>query len=409
MTDGGVIEINSVREVPAPDQPLSVVVPLEDAATGSVEVGLGSDVHLTPAFADELSTELGMNASALRDQLARRFEVDPDQLIERVPSEGPKSQRGDVLRAALSENYGLPSSLLRGADRWEVTDVQSEATQRARVSFGRQGLRELQLTMSPDAAKDLKRGDVLIGTERLWHGGGALGLGRASVEFAPDPDPPAAAPIWIPVMRLHRPRHSSCEAAFTNQTKTTDSIDMKVEILGVGAGGGYEFGMTLKDEYVARTDCVETVIPAKLQLVPGKTLVNGTEIGYSIRAKVTDADVGAWRTRAIPHDQDDCERSGDALAGLISVPYNYSEAPKGDTDTQEISVESKAVGRMSVGLEVAGSVPINLGIDYERTTAQATTLRIVLATGVRYLAYAPTRHPAGALGRQIEICWTTKA
>ena len=245
--------------------------------------------------------------------------------------------------------------------------------------------------MSPEAAKDLKRGDVLIGTERLWRGGGALGLGRASVEFAPDPDPPAAAPILIPVMRLHRPRHSSCEAAFTNQTKTTDSIDMKVEILGVGAGGGYEFGMTLKDEYVARTDCVETVIPAKLQLIPGKTLVNGTEIGYSIRAKVTDADVSAWRTRAIPRDQDDCERSGDALAGLISVPYNYSEAPEGDTDTQEISVESKAVGRMSVGLEMAGSVPINLGIDYERTTQQATTLRIVLATGVRYLAM---RRPA---------------
>ena len=128
MTDGGAIEINSVREVPAPEQPLSVVVPLEDASTGSVEVGLGSDVHLTPTFADELSTELGMNASALRDQLAGRFGLDPDQLIGRDPSEVPRSQRGDVLRAALSENYDLPSSLLRGADRWEVTDVQAEAT-----------------------------------------------------------------------------------------------------------------------------------------------------------------------------------------------------------------------------------------------------------------------------------------
>ena len=408
MSDGAGVEINSVRELPAQDEPASVLVPLEDPGAAEVQVGLGSDVNLTPAFADELSMELGLNTSALRDQLTRRFGLDPDELIEGTTLEDPKSQRGDVLRAALSANYRLPSSLLRGADRWEVTDVRGRATEQAQVSFGRQGLRELQLTMSSDAAKDLKRGDVLMGTEALWSGGGALGLGRVSVEFAPDPDPPAAAPIFIPVMRLHRPRHADCEAAFANETETNDSIDMKVEVLGVGAGGGYEFGVTLKDEYVARTQCVETVIPARLQLVPGKTLVNGTEVGSGLRARITDVEPDKWKTRAIPLDQDDCGRSGEALTGLISLPYDFSEAPEGDTDTREISVESKAVGRMSVGLEIAGSVPIKLGIDYERTTRQATTLRITLATGVRYLAYAPTRHASGALGRQIEICWTTE-
>jgi hypothetical protein len=412
MTEGGKIEIDSVEEISGHEGPHSVLVPVVDGGeSGELSrVEIGEDLSLTPTLAAELAEDLGLDRDELSERFTHTVGATTDDLVSEGTIEAGPSHRDDVWRVALSEDYELPSSLLRGQDRWQVTAIDHLTEGTARVSFGRLGRRELDATLAGQAADELQPGDSVVGPEKLWQGrGGKLGLGRASVEFVPDPDPPKPVPIWVPLMRLHRPYGEGCTATYSSESADVRNVNLAVKILGVGAEGGFKVGVSLLDEYVARSACIETVIPAKLQLLPGKTVVNGTEVAYGIRAKVTEIEPEKQKPRRVPAEEDDCERSAAELDGFEVKPYDERELPETNTHTRAIGVERETFGRLSVGLEMAGSIPIKLGMDYERSSQQKTILRIELAGGRRYLAYAPIRRTGAKLEQQIEICWTTKA
>ena len=255
-----------------------------------------------------------------------------------------------------------------------------------------------------------------MGTDLLWAGGGVLKFGRVKVEFVPDPDPPAPIPIMVPVMRLHRPRSKGCEASYIIERANDQGADMTLEVLGVGAGGGFKIGMRITEGYVARKDCVETVIPAKYQLLPGKTMANGTEVSTGFRVKLFDAEPDKKEIREIPVADDDCERSLNGLDGLVQFPKRLGNAPKGDDYNWDVAFENETCGKLSIGLAMSGAVPFKVGVDYRRSTHHRTTIRTKLATGINYVAYAPRTRATGTPGEQperllkkeLEICWTTQ-
>jgi hypothetical protein len=382
-TDGGLVEIEHFVEVPGQDEPLSVLVPLHegDWAGEPSQIEVGADVEV---MGEQLTEELGAGA--------------------------------DDWQAALREGYQLPSSLVRPADQWQVTGIDQVPGEEARVVFGRRGLHEMGIRLPSESLVGVNSGDTIMGTEVIWEGGGFLWLGRARVEFVPDPDPPAPIPIMVPVMRLHRPRPEGCQASYIIERGNSQGADMTVEVLGLGAGGGFKAGVRVTSEYTACTACVETVIPAKYQLVPGKTMVNGTEVSWGFRAKLFDPEPDKKETRPVSAADDDCERSLDALAGLVQLPKPLGLAPKGDHETVGITFENETHGKLSVGLAMSGTVPFKLGVDYQRSIHQQTTIRTKLAAGVNYIAYAPRSRATGTPGEQpekllkkeLEICWTTQ-
>jgi len=87
---------------------------------------------------------------------------------------------------------------------------------------------------------------------------------------------------------------------------------------------------------------------------------------------------------------------------------DQTAAPRGEF-WNEISVKREAHGKLTVGLEIGGQLPVKFGIDYLRTTSVETKIRTLLAPGARYVAYAPHRDGGTSLAEQLEICWTTKA
>ncbi|WP_445170374.1 hypothetical protein ACTXG7_14250 [Mycolicibacterium sp. Dal123E01] len=175
----------------------------------------------------------------------------------------------------------VSSSLLSETDTWHVTDVTAAQDGVAHVAFGRGGEQEARFQLYGGAANGLRTGITILGTDILWTGGGFLGLGKAQVDFLPDPDPPAPITIMIPIMRLHRPKPEGCEATYYAEVSGGQNAEMTLKVLGVGAGGGFKITMKISEEYTARKSCVETVIPAKFQLIPGRTLVNGAEVAYA--------------------------------------------------------------------------------------------------------------------------------
>lgn len=378
---------------------------------GPIDVSVGRDVELTPEIETELGGELEMEPGVIRRHLATLGAVTqdaPEGATTREPTIA-RSQRADVLRAALSDEVQLPSSLIRAAQTWRVNDLSHLRSGVARVSLGRHDMHELELVMPRESAEALHLGDSVLGADVLWRKDPVLGFGRVEVEFVSDPGEPTDVPIWIPLVRLHRPKRTGCQATYSVGRKAATDVGMTVTVLGSGGGGGIKTTLSVRREYTATSRCVEAVVPAKLRIRAGRTLVNGTEVSYGTRTEVIDIDKNALKTRPVAAEDDSCQRSARALGGLPMRDYDYTTSPKGDSALDEIIVEREVRGKMSLGLAAGGAVPINLSLDYERTTTDDLMITTVFSTGARYVAYSPAPAEGSlALEHQIEICWTTK-
>jgi hypothetical protein len=365
--DGGEIEILGIEEIPDPEGPMTVLLPIVAESPGAIsgEVELGTDAAIT---------------------------------------------RYDLFDTLDYEDLQAPSSLIRGPDTWQVTEIAEETEGAARVSFGRRGHRELQLKLSEGAPDEWSVGQAILGTETFRvPGPGLFGLGSGKVEFVPDPDPPDPIAIWIPVMRLHRPQRDGCQATHTIGGETGEGCEAELTVAGSGGNGGYKITTRMRDSYTARSQCVETVIPAKLLLVPTKTVIDGTEVAYGLHAKLTEVDDSNPISRPIPKELDECGRGAADLAGIEAKPYPYAQSPEGDSAEISIEIERETYGRLSVGLEVGGAIPVKFGLDYERSTATTASLDVTFSTGADYLGYGPLRRPGAKFGEQLEICWSTTA
>ena len=112
--------------------------------------------------------------------------------------------------------------------------------------------------------------------------------------------------------------------------------------------------------------------------------------------------------RPIPALDDACQRPASTISDLPRYDaLDQRKAPPGEY-WNEISIEKEAHGKVSLGFELSGNVPLQLGFDYVRTASEKTTIRTLLAPGASYVAYAPNRDGT-LVDKQIEICWTTKA
>ncbi|MEE6139571.1 hypothetical protein SKC41_24970 [Mycobacterium sp. 050128] len=381
--DGGPVVIENLEVVPGQDESLSVLIPLHggDLAREPSQVEVNADVEV---LTDQLIEELGAGA--------------------------------DEWQATFTGGYELTSSLVQPADQWQVTGITRVTNEETRIVFGRRGLDEVGINLATASLGGVNYGDTIIGPELIWRSGGFLGLGKARVEFVPDPDPPAPVPVMVPIWRLHRPRPEGCVASYTTERGDRQGADMTVEVLGIGAGAGFKIDVSVTDEYIAREACVETVIPAKYQLLPGKTLVNGTEVSYGFRAKLFEADPNKMDTRRVPQADDDCERSYSEVVKLVHYPWGLGRLPKVDTRNWTMDFGQETHGRLSIGLAMNGAVPFKLGVDYQRSTHQRTTLKTTLIPGTDYVAYAPRSRANLASGEQakkllekeLEICWTTQ-
>ena len=406
------LEVQDAETVAGVSPPDSVMVPLVDTpgATDPIDVSVGRDVGVTPEIEAELGHELDMDPTLVRNRLRTLGALAPDvpgDVLRKEPVIGP-SERADVLRAALSDDVQLPSSLMYDRQTWRVNDLSHTRAGTARVSLGREDMHELELAMPRESASELRLGDTVMGADVLYRKR-VLGFGRVDLEFVPDPEQPDDVPIWIPLVRLHRPKRAGCHATYSVGRENATDVEMTVTVLGSGGGGGVKTTLSVKRGYTATSRCVETVIPAKLRMRIGRTLINGTEVSYGIRTEIVDIDPMALSTRQIAVGEDACQRSASRLSGLPMRDYDYTTSPKGDTATDEIVIEREVRGKMSVGLAAGGSVPINLSLDYQRATTHSFGITTVLSTGARYVAYAPTpAQGSSALEQQIEICWTTK-
>jgi hypothetical protein len=375
-----------------------------------IDVSVGRDVDITPEVLAELGGELDIDQVLVRSLLAE---------VGATSSETPDatagqtviapSQRADVLRAALSEEVQLPSSLIQSDQTWRVNDLSHMRSGSARVSLGRHDAHELELVMPRESARALRLGDTVMGTDLLWSKKPVLGFGRVDLVFVPDLEQPEDMPIWIPLVRLHRPKRVGCQATYSIGRRDEKDVEMTVTVLGSGGGGGVKTTLSVKRAYTATSRCVETVMPAKLRMRVGRTLINGTEVSYGVHTEVVDVDPSALKTRTIPAVEDSCQRSARTLSDLPVRDYDYRTSPKGDSASDEITIEREVRGKMSVGFATGGSVPIKLSLDYQRATSREFGITTVFSTGARYVAYAPTRaEGSSALEQQVEICWTTK-
>jgi hypothetical protein len=340
------LEVQDAEAIPGQSDRDSVVVPLIGGlvAAALIDVSVGRDVSLTPEIEAELGGELEMEPAMIRSHLATFGAVTedtPDDVARREPTIAP-SQRADVLRAALSEDVQLPSSLIRGRQTWRVNDLSHLGSGAARVSLGRQDMHEIELVMPRESAQALHLGDSVMGADVLWRKDPVLGFGRVEVEFVPGPGEPTDVPIWIPLVRLHRPKRTGCQATYSVGRQNVTDVGMTVTVLGSGGGGGVKTTLSVRRDYTATSRCVETVIPAKLRIRVGRTLVNGTEVSYGIRTEVVDIDTTALKKRPVAADEDSCQRSAGALGGLPTRDYDYTSSPKGDSATDDVALDGTA-------------------------------------------------------------------
>jgi hypothetical protein len=414
-------EIYSINEIPASDESVLVLVPIVDQIGRGepASVSIGDQIGLTPIVESQLLDELGLSRTELRDHVRTELDIELpriDHVSEPTIGVGGgddladlrESLRADVLQAALSSIHSLTSSVLGGVDLWKINDVGPASGGVARVNLGRLGLHEFNVALPEAAAKELEPGDIVAGPERLHPAGGIFGFLRAKVDFIPDPEQPPPVEIMLPLFRLHRPRVKGCEASYASESAVGVDVDGTINVLGMGGGGGFTLKARFGSEYTARGECVETVIPAKLQFQFGKTVVDGTVVASGMRAKVLEEKDADHIVRPVPPEVDSCEQPSKALSDLLSHPYDLRKMPTKDSQEERFTLEREARGKLSVGLTIGGQVPVKFGLDFVRSMSSQFTIRTTLSPGKRYVAYAPNRDAGTTFEQQLEICWTAK-
>lgn len=399
------MEISSVEPVEGLPDSYTAVVPITDQAEGlSPRSGEVSTVSIFACDEEVSPVDVPGDVTIRLDVNEPIHEwLDADTGLA-----DPVQSYGDSLSLYRSVGRSLSSSMVRGPDIWhinEVTPIDEETTE---VTVGRLGLPEFQMRMPQVSVRELNSGDRVVGPE-LLHNSWIVGWGRVRVYFEPDDDQPPPIPIWVPLQRLHCPQHRGCKAEYQVQTGVDEEVEVNLTVLGTGGGGGVKVSGNFGTDMSTENECLETVVPATLQLQFGKTLVGGTEVAYGMRATVRDLDIQAKKTRPIPPESDSCERPRDAVSQLPQTDsFDQTEAPEGTEYWNSITLRREVLGKITVGLELGNQIPLKFGMDYLRTSSREITVKTLLASGARYLGYAPNRDAGFEKEQQLEICWTTR-
>ena len=210
----------------------------------------------------------------------------------------------------------------------------------------------------------------------------------------------------LPLVRVHCPRHKGCEATYTTTASNKTSVDGSVTIAGIGGGSGIELTGVFARQYSTNAVCVEVVLPARIRVTMGRTLVDGTEVSYGMRADILTVDAKAKQTRRVRRSDDGCQRAGGSVDASIRLEdLDQTATPAGVNVTTSLTQTRQVTGKVIVGLEL-GTAPFKVGFNYTRTMSEETKVETVLTPGARYIAFPPNGLPG--TDQHLEICWTTK-
>jgi hypothetical protein len=413
------MKIESIEEIPGRDLSFPVAVPVVEAmGEGEASrVVVGPQIDVTSELVDVLR-ENEPDLGWLKTKYDVQIDLDLSDYrgwlgttsgIEDALTGYRESIQVDAFRSVLGESVAPSSSLLSGLDLWEVNEIAPAQTGFSRVGLGRLGVREVAVTMPTETASYLEPGQAVLGPERLFSARKLFGFGQIDVDFVPDPEQPEPVSIWLPLVRVHCPHHSGCTATYSSETGTGEETAVTLSILGIGGGGGEKLIGSLGEEYTTpEGQCLELAVPAKLQMLIGRTVVDGTDVAYGMRGKVFDVDPNGTIERLVPAENDSCNRPLSMISQQAIVDALDRRNGAAQAATKTITLERELHGKVSVGLEVGGQVPLKFGIEYLRTASQKTTIKTALGRGAHYTAFAPNLEPGLRLEQQLEVCWTTQ-
>jgi hypothetical protein len=285
-----------------------------------------------------------------------------------------------------------------------VTSFEPEATNLVKVQFAPSAGEPIEVEMDTGVADQLTEGDHVVRPELLAGKRGFLGFGKAEVVFEQDPEQEIwEADFLLPVLRLHRPKRPGCSAVLSVGSATSMAADATLEALGIGGGGGVKWTTALNSSYQAPSRCLEVCHPAKIKIVWGRTLFNGTEFSYGTRVTITEVDTDTKIDQPIPASVDACNRPSSSIESIqrLTKLIDKCQNKKGETEDIATSFERQASSKVKIGFS-GGKVPITLSVDLTRSVTQSMSVKTTLEAGARYLGYSPSRRGT------LELCWTIK-
>jgi hypothetical protein len=318
------------------------------------------------------------------------------------------SDPGELMPSGLLENWpaaarSAPGSLVDYGSMWKVQDLTS-SDDTVEVSLGRRGGGETSFRLPRKRAAGLEVGELVAApSEALFEEKRFLGTVRVRVEFRPDSDsPPVDIDIFLPLLRLHCPRHAGCEAEYAIGTATGTSQSIELSIFGAGGGAGKAVECTLTQTYTTKGRCIEIGVPGKLRMQMGRTFVNGTEVAYGMRASVVEVQKKELAERTLPAGHG-CEQPYDEVreAALWTLDRRNSEGGQDELQRYERALKQESQGKLSLGLDL-GQAPLKLGLEYMRKVSADIAIKTGVSPGARYAAYEPQANPG------FELLWTDR-
>lgn len=224
----------------------------------------------------------------------------------------------------------------------------------------------------------------------------------ADVEFVPDPAQDAwRSDVWLPIARIHRPKHPGCTAVYTAKNSEADTHEAGFAIAGLGAKGQLRFGVTMQHTYQAEATCKEACVYAKIAIIFGTTYVDKIPFVYGNRIKVWDIDPTRRAYRDIPAVFDQCGWSEEKTHPEGRTVDHLRDATGGRDDglSDAVTISRETSGTMSLGVEFSGT-PVTLSVGYTRNCSHEAALQTQFVPGADYLGYLPR------IDNPLEKCWT---
>jgi hypothetical protein len=309
---------------------------------------------------------------------------------------------GDDLPTLDAEVVRAPKRTRRRDKAIRYTSLSESGSLDDEVTLRGAGSHKTVLRLAPDDASLLAQGPVLHRSEQLAKPGLFVRLRGVRVDFVPDDAQPAwESAVWLPVARIHRPKHRGCKAVYSLVATSGETLEAKFAVSGLGVNGETKFAVETSQELPATSACKELSIRARCSIVFGTTYVAGRPVAYGSRILISDIDGSESRYRDLPASLDLCGWSEEKAPARGRTIERLSTASGGvdDAKTDLFAIDREVAGTMALGVEFA-KVPVTLSIQYTRTSSQRTVLQTRLMPGADYLGYLPRPD------NPMEKCWT---
>jgi hypothetical protein len=265
--------------------------------------------------------------------------------------------------------------------------------------------RTAAIRVTPALALEIGQGGAVTGVVRVLHESGGL-FGKRQIAINVDPSlssPPVK--VMVPVMRLHCPKHTGCQASEEYSVQRETEVDFTLTLIPVGGGGSISTSLRCSSEWeTADGECLQYVLPAEISTEYGTLLVNGKRAKYTgiLGAPVVRFVKGTQRQEKIPPAEDGCQQP----AAVIQ------------TDRRLMDPTHISAGKLSNSFNAVNTVRgiLNLGLaapgwpsfsfNYERTITTSFTRSYTLVPTAEYMAYTADPPADPSRPEHAEILWT---